>query len=197
MLKWFKKLTKKSRTAAKAGKRGNKNRILNELTAQLAGISGKVADNTVHIHNNAADIAELQKDVSTIGATVARLSATLQNATPASPGTLPTHLTTLGTEDFTQLQEATLIILWKLAGRDSGQWIAMKSLVKAIYPDQEYNRVRTTIFEYARIFEELGMIQRLKRGNRTYLALTKKGAETVKQRVAARKESRIAPKIEA
>ncbi len=74
----------------------------------------------------------------------------------------------------------------------------MKALVNSIYPGQDYNKVRTTIFEYVRIFEELSLVNRVKRGNRTFIALTKKGAETAKKKLANKKERLVhLPEIEA
>ena len=135
---------------------------------------------------NTVDIEALKKQISTIGDTVARLSATLEStpaANPIAPATLPPAL---AAEELTHLQEATLIILFRLISREHSQWIPMKLLVNNIYPGQDYNRVRTTIFEYMRLFEDLGMIKRAKRGTRTYITLTEKGTTIAKKKLAGK-----------
>ncbi|KKW22068.1 MAG: hypothetical protein UY62_C0012G0004 [Parcubacteria group bacterium GW2011_GWF2_50_9] len=193
MLKWLANLTRKSDARVKPRRTVHKSRILDRIKAELAGISNRVSDHALRVESNSAAIENIQKQVASINETVGRLSATLEKAQATLPPASPAQVPALDAEEFTHMQEATLIVLWKLADKDSGQWISMKTLVKSIYPEQDYNRVRTTIFEYIRIFEELGLIQRIKRGNRTFLALTNKGVETAKKRLTSRKEKYAQP----
>lgn len=203
MLKWLKNLTKTYKSPPSGPRKRKDPRVLDGIKAELAnlktaqdgvaGIFEKLSRHSDDIQNNIAAIDSLQKQITTINETLERLSATLEKPQATLSPTMPTLLSTSDTEEFTHLQEATLIIFWQLAGKGSDQWISIKSLVKTIYPDQDYNRVRTTIFEYMRIFEELGLIQRVKRGNKTYIALTKKGAETAKKKISGRKAKLATP----
>lgn len=191
MLNWFKKFTKRTHATAKKNKRGRPDRILDEIKSKLADISARATNNTV-------DIEELQKQVSTISDTVARLSATLETPLQTkviAPATLPPALVA---EEFTHLQEATLLILFRLLSREDSQWIPIKLLVNNIYPGQDYNRVRTTIFEHMRLFEDLGLIRRAKHGTRTFITLTEKGRATAKRKLAGKaKKALELPEIEA
>lgn len=198
MFKWLSQLTKKEKVNLRKRRRNIKSKVLDGIKEEILSVSEKLKSQSLCVEDNSAAIEDLQKQVACVSTSVLKLSATLERTQAAPAPTSPTLLPTPVTEEFTHQQEATLIILWKLIERDNSQWVPMKTLVKTIYPDQDYNRVRTTIFEYVRIFEELGMIQRIKRGNRTYITLTKKGADTVKKKVAGRKEKlALLPEVEA
>ncbi|OGS36438.1 MAG: hypothetical protein A2293_06580 [Elusimicrobia bacterium RIFOXYB2_FULL_49_7] len=208
MLKWLQRLTKRPQANARKYKRAKSSSALDGIKTELAaiksaqaqalGVSERVKYHSLCVKNNSAAIEELQKQVTVINQTVFKLSATLEYAPKTSPHALSTLLSTPDAEDFTHLQECTLIILWKLTTKGGSQWTSMKALVNSIYPGQDYNKVRTTIFEYVRIFEELSLVNRVKRGNRTFIALTKKGAETAKKKLANKKERLVhLPEIEA
>ena len=162
MLKWLKRLTKKPRTDGRRYKRAKKGFILEEIKAELAsiksaqaqaaGVSERVKYHSLCVKDNSAAIENLQKQVTAISQSILKLSTTLENAPKTSPPTLPTLSPTPDAKDFTHLQECALVILWKLTVKGDNQWISMKALVNGIYPGQNYNTVRTTIFEYVRIF---------------------------------------------
>ena len=207
MLKWLKRFAKKERPSLRKPSKGNKNRFLDVIKAELdkikasqievLGVSEKLKHQSLCVENHSATIKDLQKQVSTINETVVRLSATLEISQETFPTTSATNPTTTEAEEFTERQDATLIILCKLAGKDGGQWISMKTLVHSLYPGHDYNKVRTTIFEYIRLFEDLGLIRRAKRGTRTYIALTQRGVETAKKKLSAKKAKLLyLPEIE-
>lgn len=197
MFKWLSMLTKKRKTSRRKNNGKAKSKVLDGIRADILNVSERLNSQSLCVDSNSTAIEDLQKQVSSISTSVLKLSATLENAQQTSPTASATLLTTQDTEEFTHLQEACLIILWKLAGKDGAQWVSMRMLVSSIYPGQEYNRVRTTTFEHIRIFERLGLIHRIKRGNRTFIALTKKGVETAKKKLANKKEKLLQlPEIE-
>jgi hypothetical protein len=65
---------------------------------------------------------------------------------------------------------------------ESGQeWIAIKALAIDLYPDKEYDQVRSTTSEYVGILVDNSLLEKRRRGKQTYIGLTKKGAQIFDQ----------------
>ena len=77
--------------------------------------------------------------------------------------------------DLTDTQKAIFLRLGTLLYESSQEWITTKALAQEIYPDKSYDKVRSTLSEYAGILIESGLIRKKRRGKLTYISITEKG----------------------
>jgi chromosome segregation ATPase len=75
------------------------------------------------------------------------------------------------------LTETQQKICWKLALLQKevpDQWISLKYLAQELYPEKDYNQVRSTISQFIGALEELGFVKRRRKGKQAYVFSTKK-----------------------
>ncbi|MEA3378177.1 MAG: hypothetical protein U9Q69_00910 [Nanoarchaeota archaeon] len=68
-------------------------------------------------------------------------------------------------------------ICWQLAAIQKelpNQWVSLKYLAQEMYPDKQYNRVRSTLSQYISSLEELGYVKRTRKGKQAYILSTTK-----------------------
>lgn len=172
--------------------RDNKiNKILNRLNYH-----------SLSIKSHEKLLSYIEKRLQQLETGVGKPSATYMEALPTLSPTSPTVITASATvenmqngmyadiDTLTRLQQETFYTLANLIYKTNAKWVSIKSLVSELYPGRPYNTVRTTIFEYIKTLEEIGLVDRQKRGILTYLAITEKGTGIIKD-----KESHIKKKI--
>lgn len=75
---------------------------------------------------------------------------------------------------LTEMQQQ---ICWKLAAlqkESPNKWISFKVLAGELYPNKDYGVVRSTVSEYITLLEEMGYVQKKRRGRQTYVTTTEK-----------------------
>lgn len=77
--------------------------------------------------------------------------------------------------EFTNLQKSILINLFILTKESNTKWLGMKDLSQEIYPNKDYNSIRSMISTYTDSLHDGGFIQKMRKGRDTYLSLTEKG----------------------
>lgn len=93
-------------------------------------------------------------------------------------------------ETLTNIHKALLIKLGLLLKETPGSWIPMRVLTSEIYPQKEYEKVKSMISNYTDNLLNLGFIQKKRIGRQIVLALTDKGFECLPE--AVRQKKRIA-----
>ncbi len=81
------------------------------------------------------------------------------------------------TDEWELLTEVQKILCYKLAAIEKEtpeRWISLKYLAQEIYPDKNYESIRSTISEYTSNLEELGFIQKRRKGKQTFIISTEK-----------------------
>jgi DNA-binding transcriptional ArsR family regulator len=84
-------------------------------------------------------------------------------------------------DDLTETQKTMfyrLAILLKEAGQE---WMTMKALATDLYPNKQYDQVRSTTSEYVNVLIESGLLEKRRRGKQTYIGITEKGKQLVKK----------------
>ncbi len=79
--------------------------------------------------------------------------------------------------DLTDTQKAIFLRLGTLLYESSQEWITAKALAQEIYPDKQYDKVRSTLSEYTSILIESGLVKKRRRGKLTYMSITEKGLQ--------------------
>ncbi len=77
-------------------------------------------------------------------------------------------------ESLTETQQK---LCWKLAALQKempDQWISLKYLAQELYPDKDYNLVRSTLSQFIAGLEELGILKRKRKGKQAYVFSTEK-----------------------
>jgi hypothetical protein len=121
-----------------------------------------------------------------VSPTLLPTSTTPNDTSATAPGSAPdSRFANL--DSLTRLQQETLFTIASLMMKENAKWIAMKTLVNTVYPGKPYNTVRTTIFEYINILEELGFVKRTKYSNITYVSVTDKALKTLNEKESSRK----------
>jgi hypothetical protein len=83
------------------------------------------------------------------------------------------------------LTETQQRLCWKLAALQKempDQWISLKYLAQELYPDKDYNQVRSTLSQFIAGLEELGIVKRKRKGKQAYIFSTKKNPCVSKKR---------------
>lgn len=75
-------------------------------------------------------------------------------------------------ESLTEGQQRICTVLAAIHKEFPDQWITLKYLAEELYPDKDYNKVRSTVSQYITNLEELGLVKRRRRGKQTYLYST-------------------------
>jgi hypothetical protein len=84
-------------------------------------------------------------------------------------------------EDLTETQKTMFYRLALLLKEADQEWVTMKTLATDLYPDKEYDRVRSTASEYVNILIESGLLEKRRRGKQTYIAITNKGKQLLEK----------------
>lgn len=77
-------------------------------------------------------------------------------------------------ETLTETQQR---LCWKLSALQKempDQWISLKYLAQELYPDKDYNVVRSTLSQFIAGLEELGVVKRKRKGKQAYVFSTNK-----------------------
>jgi len=75
-------------------------------------------------------------------------------------------------ENLTEKQKEFCLILAALHSESPNEWVSFKTLAGELYPNQDYNKVRSTISEYTSLLEELGFVKKRKKGGKAYVLTT-------------------------
>ena len=89
---------------------------------------------------------------------------------------LSTSIKTKILDNLTNVQKSVLITLHSLEREGNIQWISMRTLSDELYPDKDYNAVKSMLSTYTENLFELGLIDKKRKGRGTYLALTSKAS---------------------
>ena len=78
-------------------------------------------------------------------------------------------------EDLTTIQQNIFLRLGLLQIESSQKRIAMKHLSEELYPEKEYNDVRSMISDYINLLNEYGLIKKTRKGRQIFLTVTERG----------------------
>lgn len=76
-------------------------------------------------------------------------------------------------ESMTEVSQKICFILAALI-QENKELVTLKSLAEEMYPDKEYSKIRSTISQYTTELEELGYVQKKKKGKNVYIKSTDK-----------------------
>lgn len=88
-------------------------------------------------------------------------------------------------ETLTETQQR---LCWKLAALQKempDQWVSLKYLAQELYPDKDYNLIRSTLSQFISELEELGIVKRKRKGKQAYVYSTPKNPCFSKKRAVA------------
>ena len=78
-------------------------------------------------------------------------------------------------EDLTAIQQNMLLRLGLLQIESSQRRIAMKHLSEELYPEKQYNDVRSMISDYINLLNEYGLVKKTRKGRQIFISVTEKG----------------------
>ena len=76
-------------------------------------------------------------------------------------------------EDMTGVSQKICYVLAALQKENKGM-VTLKTLAEEMYPGKEYAKIRSTISQYTTELEELGYVQKKKKGKQVYIKSTEK-----------------------
>jgi hypothetical protein len=76
-------------------------------------------------------------------------------------------------EEMTEVSQKICYILAALA-QENKELVTLKNLAEEMYPGKDYTRIRSTISQYTTELEELGYVQKKKKGRHVYIKSTEK-----------------------
>lgn len=80
------------------------------------------------------------------------------------------------TDNFEGMSEVSQKICYILAAlaQENKELVTQKMLAEEMYPEKEYHTIRSTISQYTTELEELGFVQKKKKGKHVYIKSTQK-----------------------
>ena len=85
------------------------------------------------------------------------------------------NIPTVKWEDLTTIQQNMLLRLGLLQIESSQRRIAMKHLSEELYPEKQYNDVRSMISDYINLLNEYGLVKKTRKGRQIFISVTEKG----------------------
>lgn len=76
-------------------------------------------------------------------------------------------------DEMTEVSQKICYILAALQ-QENKEMVTLKSLAEEMYPNKEYAKIRSTISQYTTELEELGYVQKKKKGKQVYIKSTEK-----------------------
>jgi len=76
-------------------------------------------------------------------------------------------------QELTEVSQKICYILAALA-QENKELVTLKNLADEMYPGKDYSRIRSTISQYTTELEELGYVQKKKKGRHVYIKSTEK-----------------------
>ena len=89
-------------------------------------------------------------------------------------------------ESMTEVSQKICYILAALAQEDK-ELVTLKFLAEEMYPGKEYSKIRSTISQYTTELEELGYVQKKKKGKHVYIRSTEKNPY-LKEKIVSKKK---------
>jgi predicted transcriptional regulator len=86
--------------------------------------------------------------------------------------------------DLTWLEERMLVICSKIKA-ESGALVGLQALTQEVYPYKDPTRTSGTISKYAKKLEELNLMTRVKKNNRTFFDVTESGERVVEEKLVS------------
>lgn len=80
-------------------------------------------------------------------------------------------------DHFTDTQRAIFSRLGVIQKEGSQSWIPLKQIAQEIYPDKQYDDVRSTISEYMGLLSDAGLVKRVRKGKQTFVSISEKGSK--------------------
>ncbi len=77
-------------------------------------------------------------------------------------------------ENLTNLQKSILLRLKLLSKETDQEWITMKLLTQDLYPNKNYNDIKSMVSTYTDTLLQLNLIQKKRKGREIHLSLTDK-----------------------
>ncbi len=77
-------------------------------------------------------------------------------------------------DNLTNLQKSILLRLKVLSKEMSEDWVAMKILAQDLYPNKDYNLIKSMVSSYTDTLLQLNLLQKKRKGREIHLSLTKK-----------------------
>ena len=81
---------------------------------------------------------------------------------------------------LTETQQALFTKISLLLKEMDQEWLSFRLLAQEAYPNKEYKQIRSTLSEYVNILIENNLLKSQRRGKMTYLSLTTKGKDLLK-----------------
>lgn len=84
---------------------------------------------------------------------------------------------TSNTDFLTDTQKAIFSRLGVIQKEGSQPWVPLKQIAHEIYPDKQYDEVRSTVSEYMGLLADAGLVKRVRKGKQTFVSISEKGSK--------------------
>ncbi len=166
---------------------------INEVHSLVHGSISKVNENLHHVgkwinhfkerqNKHELSLKEVERRISRIESDIIKIQEVeIKQVQPVvvAQGTinLKEEKEDLKTDAWDLLTEVQKILCYKLASIEKEtpqKWVSLKYLAQEIYPDKNYESIRSTISEYTSNLEELGFLKKKRKGKQTFVVSTEK-----------------------
>lgn len=90
-------------------------------------------------------------------------------------------------ETLTNIHKALLLKMGLLAKENPEQWIPMKVISREMYPNKEYEKIKSMISNYTDNLLNLGFVQKKRIGRQIVMKLTDKGLDCLPEQIKSKR----------
>ncbi len=91
-------------------------------------------------------------------------------------------------ESLTETQKSFFIRLSVLLKESNTGWLPMKLITQDLYPNKAYEDIKPMISIFVKNIEELGFIEKTRKGRQIFLSITERGKSLLPDQLKAKKE---------
>jgi len=86
-------------------------------------------------------------------------------------------------DSLTETQKSFFIRLSVLLNESNTGWLPMKTVTQDLYPDKSYDDIKPMISVFVKNIEELGFIQKIRKGKQIFLTITNRGKSLLPDKI--------------
>ena len=91
-------------------------------------------------------------------------------------------------DSLTETQKSFFIRLSVLLKESNTGWLPMKLITQDLYPDKEYGDIKPMISIFVKNMEELGFIEKTRKGRQIFLSISERGKSLLPNQLKVKKE---------
>jgi hypothetical protein len=97
-------------------------------------------------------------------------------------------------DELTPVQQRLCWKISRLQKEKPKRWLSLKDIAQELYPEREYNKIRSTVSDYIGLLEEFDYIERKRKGRQAYVRFKKNKLPSSKEKTKEKVKKKVSKK---